>query len=69
MKEVIEQLATVEELVEYIVATDELIGAYVEEDDPKPLNELGAADRDQLENYLFIRLEYLKLLIDQDTIH
>ena len=69
MKEVIEQLATVEELVEYIVATDELIGAYVEEDDPKPLHELNTADRNQLENHLYMRLEYLRLLIDEDTIH
>lgn len=69
LKDVIEQLQTTEEMIQYITATDTIIGAYVEDDDPKPLHELHAADRDQLENYLYIRCEYLKLLIENDTIH
>jgi hypothetical protein len=69
MKEEIEQFRSKEELIEYIVETDKIIGSNTEEDDPKPFHELGTANREQLENYLQVRVAYLKLLIDGDAIH
>jgi hypothetical protein len=58
MKEEIEQFGSKEELIDYIVETDKIIGSYTEEDDPKTLHELGSANREQLENYFQVRVAY-----------
>ncbi len=69
IKDVIEQLETIEELIDYILETDKVIAGFVEEDDPKSIEELNAGTREQLVNYLTMRVAYLKMLIDGDTIH
>jgi hypothetical protein len=66
LKDVIKQLQTKKEIIQYIVETDRIIGKLIKNDNPKPLHELYIADRDQLENYLYMRCEFLKLLIDKN---
>lgn len=53
----------------YIFETDKVIGGFVEEDTPKFLEELHEGTRQQLVNYLTMRIEYIKLLIEGDMIH
>ena len=69
MKDIIEQLQTNEELIDYILESDKIIGGFVEEDSPKTLVELQEGTREQLVNYLTMRVEYMKLLIDNPTVH
>lgn len=56
-------------LIEYIFETDKVIGGFVEEDSPKSLEELQEGNREQLVNYLTMRVEYMKLFIDNPTVH